>query len=69
MRPSGLFRPGWPKPGGGDFRFSHYVNDIPELYNLKEDPQEMQNLARMPEHRGKVEEMKTRLFEWYKPEA
>ena len=51
----------------GDFKFNYYVNDIPELYNLREDPREMRNLAALPEHKGKVEEMKAQLFAWYRP--
>ena len=51
----------------GDFKFNYYVNDIPELFNLREDPKEMRNLAALPEHRGKVEEMKAQLFAWYQP--
>jgi choline-sulfatase len=51
----------------GDFKFNYYVNDIPELFNLREDPKEMRNLAGLPEHKGKVEEMKAQLFAWHQP--
>jgi choline-sulfatase len=51
----------------GDFKYCHYVNDTPELYNLREDPREMKNLALLPGYRDNVEEMKTRLFAWYQP--
>lgn len=51
----------------GDFKYNYYVNDIAELFNLREDPKEMKNLALLPEHRDKVEEMKARLFAWHKP--
>ena len=48
----------------GDFKYSFYVNDSDELYNLRADPQEMRNLASLPEHKGRVEEMKAHLLAW-----
>ena len=51
----------------GDFKFNFYVSDTPELYNLRNDPQEMKNLAPLPEYKSKVEEMKAQLFAWHKP--
>src|SRR5262249_30790358 len=29
----------------GDFKYNYYVNDIAELFNLRQDPKEMRNLA------------------------
>jgi choline-sulfatase len=51
----------------GDFKFNYYVNDIAELFNLREDPKEMRNLALLPEYKGKVQEMRAQLFAWYQP--
>ncbi len=51
----------------GDYKFSFFVNDTPELYNLREDPSEMRNLAARPEYKGKAEEMKAELFAWHRP--
>ncbi len=51
----------------GDFKYCFYVSDTPELYNLREDPQEMRNLAGQAEYREKAEQMKAELFAWYKP--
>ena len=51
----------------GDWKYCFYVNDMPELYHLRDDPQEMRNLALRPEHRGRAEEMKAQLFAWHKP--
>lgn len=51
----------------GDFKYCYYVNDLAELYNLREDPQEMNNLALRREHRSRAEEMKDRLFAWRRP--
>lgn len=48
----------------GDWKYCHYTNDIPELYNLKEDPSEMNNLAGESKLSDKEAEMKQRLFAW-----
>ena len=34
-----------------DWKYAHYVGDKPELYDLRSDPGELDNLAGMPEHR------------------
>ncbi len=51
----------------GDYKYCYYVDDVAELYNLRSDPREMKNLALSPQYRQKVEEMKARLFAWYRP--
>jgi choline-sulfatase len=51
----------------GSYKYCYYVSDMPELYNLKDDPQEMRNLAFHPQHRDRVQRMHSRLLEWYKP--
>jgi choline-sulfatase len=51
----------------GDYKLNYWVNDMPELFNLKEDPKEMKNLALLPEHKGRFDELKSQLFAWYKP--
>ena len=51
-----------------DFKYNYYVNDLAELYNLREDPEEMRNLALEAASAGKVAEMKAQLFAWHKPE-
>jgi arylsulfatase A-like enzyme len=52
----------------GDYKYSFRANgDMPELYNLRPDPAEMDNLALKAEARGHVEEMKGELFTWYRP--
>jgi hypothetical protein len=35
----------------GEWKYSHYQGDTPELYNLREDLDEMNNLATSPAHR------------------
>ena len=51
----------------GDWKYSFYVNDMAELYNLRDDPREMNNLALEASHHGRVDEMKGRLFDWHRP--
>ena len=51
----------------GDWKYSYYVNDMPELYNLRDDPREMRNLAMEPAHKGRLDEMQGRLFAWRRP--
>jgi choline-sulfatase len=50
----------------GDWKFSYWEHDIPELYNLKADPQELHNLAGEPEHEARVKDMRQRLLAWHK---
>ena len=51
----------------GEWKYSFWTHDMPELYNLRSDPKEMTNLALRPEHRGDVARLKEKLFGWYKP--
>ena len=52
----------------GDYKYTFRANgDVPELYDLRSDPAEMDNLALKVEAHGRVEEMKGELFAWYRP--
>lgn len=51
----------------GDWKYSFYVNDMPELYNLRDDPREMNNLALEPSHRSRADDLKAQLFAWHRP--
>jgi choline-sulfatase len=51
----------------GNFKYCYYPNDTPELYDLHADPDEMKNLAQLPEYKKRAEEMRERLFAWYQP--
>jgi choline-sulfatase len=51
----------------GDWKYNFYTHDIAELYNLRDDPQEMHNLAALPQFKAKGEELKARIFAWYRP--
>jgi len=41
---------------GKDWRYIHYANGDEELYNIKKDPYEWENLAMNPEYKPKLEE-------------
>lgn len=52
----------------GDYKYMAYINDSPDqMFNLREDPQEMNNLATQPQYAQRGEEMKSELFAWHKP--
>ncbi|HXS12576.1 MAG TPA: sulfatase-like hydrolase/transferase [Acidobacteriaceae bacterium] len=51
----------------GDYKYTYWTNDIPELYNLQADPKEMHNLAALAEHEGIVNRLRRQLFAWYLP--
>jgi choline-sulfatase len=51
----------------GDWKYTFWTHDIPELYNLKTDPKEMSNLAPRPEYRDATARFKEKLFSWHKP--
>ncbi len=53
----------------GDWKFNLWLNDLPELYNLRDDPQETSNLAADPRHRATLERLKAKLLAWHKPPA
>jgi choline-sulfatase len=52
----------------GDWKYTFWVNDMAELYNMASDPDEMNNLALDPAHKAKAEEMKAELFAWHRPQ-
>jgi choline-sulfatase len=51
----------------GDWKYNYYTHDMAELFNLKDDPDEMHNLAAQPQFKAKVDELKAQIFAWYKP--
>ena len=53
----------------GGYKYTYWTNDMPELYNLREDPEEMRNLALDESHREKVDQMKAELFAWHHPDS
>jgi len=55
----------------GDFKLiipepKNYDGEL-ELYNLKEDPDELNNLARNPEYAGKIKELHKMADDWWTP--
>jgi arylsulfatase A-like enzyme len=48
------------------YKYIHYhgIWDIDELYDLKNDPEEMNNLIDSPEHQKLVKQLNDRMFEW-----
>jgi choline-sulfatase len=61
-----------PHPGSmirqGRYKYCYYVGDMDELYDLRDDPEEMKNLAPLPAYRQKRDELKKQLFDWHHPE-
>jgi choline-sulfatase len=51
----------------GDYKYTFWTHDVPELYNLRSDPDELRNLALDDLHKSTVEQLKARLFAWYAP--
>ena len=51
----------------GDWKYTFRVNDLAELYDLRRDPDEMQNLATAAEQRARVDALREELFAWYRP--
>ena len=51
----------------GRYKYSYYVGDIAELFDLETDPDEMVNLALSPEYASAVELLREQLFAWHRP--
>ena len=51
----------------GDYKYTFWAHDVPELYNLRNDPGELRNLALDGAHKSTVEQLKAKLFAWYTP--
>jgi len=49
------------------YKYTFWTHDMPELYDLRTDPEEMTNLALTPGHRDTVKQLKEELFAWYQP--
>jgi choline-sulfatase len=52
----------------GRWKYLHYVNHPPQLYDLEGDPEELRDLASDPAHAQVLEACRTRLFEFCDPE-
>ena len=51
----------------GEWKYTHWVFDRDELYNLKNDPQELTNLAGVAAYAGQRDAMKQKLLAWHTP--
>lgn len=51
----------------GDYKYTFRVHDRDELYDLRDDPHELRNLAAEPEHRSTAEKLRRQLFAWHRP--
>jgi choline-sulfatase len=51
----------------GNFKYTYWTHDIPELYNLSSDPAEMHNLASLPEYQETVAQLRQKLLAWHRP--
>ena len=47
-----------------EWKYTCWAQDIPELYNLRSDPDELHNLAGLPEYASKEAELRSRLLEF-----
>ena len=51
----------------GDFKYTYRTHDRCELFNLRTDPKEMNNLTLDPSNRELEERLRAKLFAWYTP--
>jgi choline-sulfatase len=64
-----FFKQDWYMLVRGDYKYTYYVNDRPSLFNLREDPMEMNDLALDPAYASVLEEFETLLRGIVDPEA
>jgi choline-sulfatase len=51
----------------GRWKYTYWLHDTPELYDLKSDPEELRNLAEEPEHAAIAGELRAQLLSWNRP--
>lgn len=51
------------------FKYTYWLHDKPELYDLASDPQELHNLAGNPSHAAEETRLRQELFTWHSPPA
>ncbi|RTE07165.1 sulfatase-like hydrolase/transferase [Paenibacillus whitsoniae] len=64
-----FFKQDWYMLVEDGFKYTYYVNDRPSLFNLRDDPQEMRDLAQMKEYRELLASFEAQLREIVDPEA
>lgn len=53
----------------GDYKYVYYINQQPSLFNVKEDPQELHDLAHLPKYQELLDEFEALLRTIVDPEA
>ena len=48
----------------GQWKYTYWARDIAELYDLEADPEELRNLAGLPQYAPKAGELRARLLAW-----
>lgn len=48
----------------GPWKYTCWAHDIPELYNLESDPDELHNMAEDPQYAGQAAQLRSRLLAW-----
>ena len=48
----------------GAWKYTCWAHDIPELYNLESDPDELHNVAAEPQYAAKAADLRSRLLAW-----
>jgi choline-sulfatase len=51
----------------GPWKYTYWLHETAELYNLDSDPEELHNLAAEPEHAAKSGELRAQLLAWHQP--
>ena len=51
----------------GNYKYTFWVHDRAELYNLKTDPEEIHNLATEPAYQDTAAHLRNTLFAWHQP--
>jgi choline-sulfatase len=53
----------------GEWKYTYWLHDIPELYHLRTDPQELHNLSALPQYAAQREAMHRTLLAWHRPDG
>jgi choline-sulfatase len=53
----------------GEWKYTFWVHDIPELYNLRTDPEELHNVAADPQYAECLKMLHQTLLAWHSPSA
>lgn len=51
----------------GQWKYTYWLHDLPELYDLKSDPEELHNLAADPQYAAIANKLRAQLLGWHRP--